>query len=520
MKRTATVWSGHAMGHSICRRLSGALRDWGRSDARRSTLVAALVTLVALTSPPVASAQFDFTVTVRGPQNVVQGRPLYVVLTTTPVSGTSPTLIPITVSGVPAGATVSFPDIAQTCCGTNQIYSLSSPVSTTIQISTLATTPAGPATLTVNVTAGAVSRSVSFPIAVTAPPGASPRQPYAAAGSVPQLALWQSTMATYGQAFCAQLTATSLTPDQRLAATYYDSQRVFYNIRDYTGASVWDTCARNAQAVYRDGYVIPNNGSVPGYWDFPHGLYQGYVRTSDGASKNALLLLSRNAAYGTAAAGNLSAMVNPALSREIAYHLMAYVLARAAGEPPSPIGEAYVDLALGHIDQWFVSRTFRAALGDDVPPAAVGQFYVQPFMVALTAEALIQVYETQSPDARVLSAVNLAMDWLWANAWNASNQAFWYELYGPALGPYQTSSSSGAPDLNLLIAPAYAWLYKQTGNATYRDRADAIFAGGVTQACASCDGKHFNQQYRQSFDYVKWRNPSSGPAAPTGLIVR
>jgi hypothetical protein len=498
----------------------GGLVKRGPMRALGAALVTATIALTALIAPSVASAQFDFTLTTNGPQNVVQGSPLYFVLSATPKSGTSPTLLPITVAGLPAGATVSFPDITQTCCGTNQIWSLSSPVSTAIQINTLATTPVGPVTLTVSVTAGTVSHTVSYPFTVTAPPSPLPRQPYATAASVPQLALWQSNMTTYGKTICAQLSSSSLTADQKLAATYYDSQRVFYNIRDYTGAGSWDTCAQTAQAIYRDAYVIPNNGGVPGYWDFPHGLYQGYLRTSDAASKNAVLWLSKRASYGTSSIGSLSTMVTPALSREVSYHLMAYLLARAVGESQSPVGEAYVDLVLGHIDQWLVSRTFRAASGDDVPPAAVGQFYIQPFMVALTTEALIQYYETQSQDARIPAAVKLAMDWLWANAWDASTQSFWYELYGPAVGPYQKSSPTGAPDLNLLIAPAFAWLYKQTGDTTYRSRADATFVGGIAGACASCDGKHFNQQYRWSFDYVKWRSPSSVPAAPTGLIVR
>jgi hypothetical protein len=486
----------------------------------RAAVVTTTIALAALMTPPVACAQFDFTLTASGPQNVVPGHPLYFVLTATPVSGTSPTLLPITVSGLPLGATVSFPDIAQTCCGTNQIYSLNSTVSTAIQVNTLATTPVGPATLMVSVTDGTVSHTVSHSLTVTAPPGPLLRLPYAAASSVPQLTLWQSNMTTYGRTFCAELTDPNLTADQKLAATFYDSQRVFYNIRDYTGAISWDTCAQNAQAVYRDAYVVPNNGQVPGYWDFPHGLHQSYLRTSDAASKNAIVLLSRNASYGTSSVGSMNPMVRAALSREVSYNLMAYLLARAVGDPQNPIGEAYLELALGHIDQWFVSKTFRAASGDGVPPAAVAQFYIQPFMVALTAEALIQYYEFQFHDTRIPAAVKLAMDWLWANGWDAPTQSFWYELYGPAVGPYQKGSPTGAPDLNLLIAPAFAWLYKQTGDTTYRDRADAIFAGGVLQAWVSGDGKHFNQQYRWSFDYVKWRNPSSVPAAPTGLTVR
>src|SRR5262249_6795063 len=176
----------------------------------------------------------------------------------------------------------------------------------------------------------------------------------------------------------------------------------------------------------------------------------------------------------------------------------------------------------GHIDQWFFTKTYRCPSYGYCEPGVAGQYYIQPFMVGLTAEALIQHYETQTPqDARIPTAVKTAMDWLWANAWVAADQAFWYENWvaDPSL---MFPPKPGAPDLNLLIAPAFAWLYKQTGDTTYRDRADAIFAGGVTRACVSCDGKHFNQQYRWSFDYIKWRNASSSaaPAAPTGLSVR
>ena len=64
-----------------------------------------------------------------------------------------------------------------------------------------------------------------------------------------------------------------------------------------------------------------------------------------------------------------------------------------------------------------------------------------------------------------------------------------------------------APDLNLLIAPMYAWLYRQTGETKYRDQGDALFAGGVKKAYLD-GGKQFDQNYWWSFDYVRWR---SGP---------
>src|SRR5262249_3778435 len=203
-----------------------APRDLRR--ASRPALATAIVVLVTVIPPSVASAQFDFTLSTLGPQNVVQGHSVYFVLTGTTMSGTSPNLIPITVTGLPAGATVSFPDIVRSCCGTNQIFSFN--FSTTIPVSTLASTPVGPATLTVTVTAGTVSHSVSYPITVTAPPNALSRQSYAPIIPVPQKALWESNMTTLGSTFCAQLVNPSLTADQKLAATYYDSERVFYNI--------------------------------------------------------------------------------------------------------------------------------------------------------------------------------------------------------------------------------------------------------------------------------------------------
>ena len=78
-----------------------------------------------------------------------------------------------------------------------------------------------------------------------------------------------------------------------------------------------------------------------------------------------------------------------------------------------------------------------------------------------------------------------------------------------------------APDLNLLIAPLFGWLYHQTGEAKYQQAGDAIFAGGITEdfdndgfyeggSCLGCTGKFFSQNYRWSIDFVRWRNSPPG----------
>jgi hypothetical protein len=65
-------------------------------------------------------------------------------------------------------------------------------------------------------------------------------------------------------------------------------------------------------------------------------------------------------------------------------------------------------------------------------------------------------------------------------------------------------AAAGAPDLNMLIAPAYAWYYKYSGNTTYRDEGDQAFAGGVAGAYLG-GAKQFDQNYSYAFDYVSRR---------------
>jgi hypothetical protein len=321
---------------------------------------------------------------------------------------------------------------------------------------------------------------------------------------IPEFGRWEAQMVSFGRAHCDYL-AQPHTSDELLNAVYYDALRVFLQIADYTRNAAWTTCAQRAKAIYRDRYVLANKGKVPGYWNFTQGLTMDYLRTGDEASKTAVILLSENAAYATDSTE--PAWTRSAVrSREVAYAIMSYLDAERLGARPRPRLAALVDQALGHIDQWFVSKTYRCPRDCD-PPAAAGQYYIQPFMVALTSEALL-AYADKTRDPRVLPAVTLALDWLWANAWVAADQAFWYDnqVADPSR-PFPPRP--GSPDLNLLIAPTYGWVFRQSGDATYRQRGDQIFAGGVKRAYLG-GGKQFDQNYRTSFDYVKWR--SGGPA--------
>ena len=60
------------------------------------------------------------------------------------------------------------------------------------------------------------------------------------------------------------------------------------------------------------------------------------------------------------------------------------------------------------------------------------------------------------------------------------------------------------PELNNLIVNGYAWVYAQTGDVSYRTKADAIFAGGVRHSFLY-GSKQFTQQYSVGYRYFAYR---------------
>lgn len=301
--------------------------------------------------------------------------------------------------------------------------------------------------------------------------------------SIPGIEQWEANMRNYGRTLCQPAKIAQLSTWEG-NIWYYDGIRVYYQIADYTNDPSWNDCARYVRDVYRP-YVLNADGRIPGWRVFPHGLQEDYLRNGSRDSKRAVVLLARNSAFAATGGG-----ADFELSRETAYIIHAYLSAEELGEPPAPNLARSVSFALGHLDQWTGSRVAS---------------YTKPFMMALTFEALIRYYE-RSGDPRIIEAIEHAANWLWESGWQQQRGAFPYILCPAAarnkecLEPHD---GEGA-DLSLLIAPTYAWLYSKTGSEEYRARADRIFQGGVNNAFLA-QGKQFSQNYRWSFDFVRWR---------------
>lgn len=312
--------------------------------------------------------------------------------------------------------------------------------------------------------------------------GAAAAAPQPAAAG--DLQRWEADLMNYGKRYC---NSNDIKAQQTWegGVWYYDGARIYYETSDFTGDAQWDACAEYVLETYRP-YVVDNQGRIPGWRVFPHGLFQNYKRTGNSSSREAVLLLAHNSAYAAQAGG-----ADPELSRETAYLIHAYLFAEQLGaNDVEPLRKRAVDNALGHLRAWTADESTE---------------YVKPFMVALTIEALIHLRDDY-PDERVLPAVSHAANWLWRNAWRQENGAFPYIVcrHDARNAECQTNRNEMAPDLNLLVAPAYAWLYFQTGDEEQARRADAVFAGGVRGADLN-SGKRFSQNYRWSFNYLRWR---------------
>lgn len=318
-------------------------------------------------------------------------------------------------------------------------------------------------------------------------PDQQPVRSQPATGALAQaIEQWEEQMEKFGTQHCATLADQSTDSDHRLGTTYYDAEWVYYQIAAYTGDSKWITCAQHAERAYRDGYVKEWDGRVPGYWNFTHGLLEDFLLSGDIRSRDAIIQISNAAAYA-ADTTPLEWTRDAELSREVAYAIMSYLNAEKAGSPRRERLTALHGQAHGHIQQWLNHKSTP---------------YIRPFMVALTAQALIE-YDEWIGDPALIPALRQIFDFLWEQTWLPEEQTFQYTDR-----EHETGGTEPAYDLNLLIAPVYAWLFKETGETHYRDKADLIFIGGIKNAWLA-NGKQFNQNYRWVFDYLRWRVASN-----------
>ncbi len=67
--------------------------------------------------------------------------------------------------------------------------------------------------------------------------------------------------------------------DFKQLKVYYDGEMCRYRLADqYSNTALYYPMADRCNDAYADYYVRPNNGAITGFWLFPTGLVEGYIR--------------------------------------------------------------------------------------------------------------------------------------------------------------------------------------------------------------------------------------------------
>lgn len=360
--------------------------------------------------------------------------------------------------------------------------------------------------------------------------------------AVPHLDLFEAVMidntqngptvnGSYGGGYWAAqiLAATDLYQLAVNEVIYYDATRVYYQIADYTQDAKWNAVAQKANDSYLALlYANPATpGAAQGFQVFPRGLFMDWQRTGNPKSKQAIIDMANNAAWqkawpcdGVGPCWPNSWMPGLAGIREASYALMNRLYAKDV-DPSGTYGYAgYVTFLRQYWAQalWMLQNKTAEGIPTSLAPDPLGpgDRYIRPFMMGVSAEALIEFY-TRSNQPWILPTIQPVLELMWAY-FDPKTNSFPYSLLQNADGtcPWTADNSDDncpsqpTPTLNMLIAPAYAWVYSMTKDATWRDRADALFAGIQTAnyqtgLLATPAGKGFNQAYKWFPEYLKWR---------------
>ncbi len=370
------------------------------------------------------------------------------------------------------------------------------------------------------------------------------------------MVLWQNTPAGSSDAefWCTNVTDTNpwwsldngnfsgyfdIPSSVYFEAWNYDGGRIYQQISDYdyyvqgmpgyqspSERDHWKRCAQLVLEPYKDTTIGTGGGFVAEPNQFPFGMGMNYLRTGDSTNKTAVNLLANNKAYDLYYSGSAYAesirvsayMMDDRLANEIigATRNTAFMLRG-------------VDVMIGYLDQ-----SYHLSLSNPNQQ----EYSIHPFMVGLAMEALITYYELDlaegnTPDARIPLEIKKTLDWLESTQYIPSTHTFAYDAYDVPVSPTLVGGTLyDAPSLNDLVATAFAWYWSKTNHSTYLAEGDDLFShvfddgGGSTIAGGTgwtYSVKEFNQIYKWSFDYVRWRsgkNPDgSSPAVETVLAA-
>ena len=309
---------------------------------------------------------------------------------------------------------------------------------------------------------------------------------------------------------------------------YYDSITTAYQLYARTGdlrylavARRWALHHRRDQ-IHRSGGEIgrgrcSDNGKTR--YTFPQGLVQDFLMFGDEEARRVSGLIVDNF-YMNHDSSNYYVPPNSRgffTEREPAFALIGIMAHYEATGNPAYLDRVRTRVASLHRMQ--VENSRRAWVHNlyDHDPSegcAVSDYGSSPWMSGLLLEGIVRYHQfTSDPVAR--ESILMAVDDLRARYLATGNQAGESFVY---LGC--AAYRDGTPDLDNLIAHAFGYAYRLTGDTSYRTLGTAIFNTAVNVGTAA-SAKHYDQQFRSSGHFPAYISGVAAqvPTAPRSLRI-
>ncbi|HET6680184.1 MAG TPA: hypothetical protein VFG84_03220 [Gemmatimonadaceae bacterium] len=284
---------------------------------------------------------------------------------------------------------------------------------------------------------------------------------------------------------------------------YYDRALIYYVFWMRTGDPEYFRRATLLAVDYREKYLVKNDyGSSP-HWSQLEGLELHYLLTGDEASRTAVARTAdRLHGFHKVLGDTLHTawMESRIQARVLQSYLLAWQL-QAEGRDWAALLDDGLTAVLG-TQRRDGSYRFPNTCNESLN-----------YMNGMLNDVYISIYRVYRPDPRIPPAVKRSLDFLWTQ-WDPSANAFRY-ISAPCTNAsgMQVGGPVPAPDINNMIVSGFTWYGQLSGDATYRHRAELIFAGGVNGAYLT-GTKQFNESYTTSWRHLSFRFPvDSGDTA-------
>ncbi|HET6680183.1 MAG TPA: Ig-like domain-containing protein [Gemmatimonadaceae bacterium] len=275
---------------------------------------------------------------------------------------------------------------------------------------------------------------------------------------------------------------------------YYDRALIYYAFWVRSGNPEYFRRASLLAVNYRRDYLEKNNyGSSP-HWSQLEGLEQHYLLTGDEASRTAV---GRTAQVMSGYHTSLNDLTKTWLENRIqARVLQSYLLAWRIQAP----GDNWASRLDDGLTRVLSTQRADGSYGP-FPNTCNGSLN---YMTGLLNDIMIKYYRQYKADSRIPGAIGKSLDYLWTQ-WIPTSNAFKYiSVQCVNVSGMNVGGPTPAPDLNNFFVTGYSWYGRISGDATYSQRAEVIFNGGVNQAFLN-GTKQFNENYSASFRFLDFR---------------